>query len=127
MMAWQTPKTNWNATDSATYMDMNRICGNINYLLGEERLTKVYTSKDYVYHPEWLEIVSAFMLVQVAAGIVDPEKPTDRTTSYNFNLIESVCLLAKPIIDYKRSQENALNYVGEGWRTDSEVYAGGLV
>lgn len=126
-MAWQTPKTNWSSVDNATYEDMNRICGNINYLLGEEVLTKVYTADDYVYLPEWLAIVGAFMLVQVAAGIVDPEKPTDAITSYNFNLIESVCLLAKPVIDYKRSQENALNYVGEGWRADSEIYAGGLV
>lgn len=126
-MAWITPKTNWIYSDRVTADDMNRICGNINYLLGEERLQKVYTEEDYVFLSEWVEIVRAFMLVQVAAGIANPEKPTDAVTSYNFNLIESICLVAKDIIDHKRSQPTAIHYVGEGWRSDSEVYAGGYI
>ena len=126
-MAWITPKTNWIYSDRVTADDMNRICGNINYLLGEERLQKVYTEEDYVFLSEWVEIVRAFMLVQVAAGIANPEKPTDAVTSYNFNLIESICRVAKDIIDHKRSQPTAIHYVGEGWRSDSEVYAGGYI
>lgn len=126
-MAWITPKTNWIYSDRVTADDMNRICGNLNYLLGEERLQKVYTEEDYVFLSEWVEIVRAFMLVQVAAGIANPEKPTDAVTSYNFNLIESICLVAKDIIDNKRSQPTAIHYVGEGWRSDSEVYAGGYI
>lgn len=125
-MAWQTPKTNWSAVDRVTYVDMNRICGNINYLLGEEKLQKVYTPEDYVYLTDWLDIVHAFMLVQVAAAVADPEHPDDSASSYNFNLIESICLQSKAIIDLKRSQKDALKYVGDGWRVDSEVYAGGM-
>ena len=79
-MAWITPKTNWIYSDRVTADDMNRICGNLNYLLGEERLQKVYTEEDYVFLSEWVEIVRAFMLVQVAAGIANPEKPTDAVT-----------------------------------------------
>lgn len=32
MMEWQTPKTNWQANDSLTALDFDRIEGNIQYL-----------------------------------------------------------------------------------------------
>lgn len=32
-MAWQTPKTNWQPTDTISYDDYNRIAGNLMYLV----------------------------------------------------------------------------------------------
>lgn len=122
-MAWITPKTDWSSGDNVTADDMNRICGNLNYLLDEERLTKVYTYKDYVFLTEWQAIASALGDVQTFLGM-EADTPDNQTTAYNFNLVESYCEQYKPLVDKIRAQRSANKYVGE-WYADTEIYSGG--
>ena len=122
-MAWITPKTDWSSGDNVTADDMNRICGNLNYLLDEERLTKVYTYKDYVFLTEWQAIASALGDVQSFLGM-ETDTPDNQTTAYNFNLVESYCEQYKPLVDKIRAQRSANKYAGE-WYADTEIYSGG--
>ena len=122
-MAWITPKTDWSSGDNVTADDMNRICGNLNYLLDEERLTKVYTYKDYVFLTEWQAIASALGDVQAFLDM-ETDTPDNQTTAYNFNLVESYCEQYKPLVDKIRAQRNANKYAGE-WYADTEIYSGG--
>lgn len=122
-MAWVEPKTDWSSGDNVTADDMNRICGNLNYLLDEERLTKVYTYKDYVFLTEWQAIASALGDVQTFLGM-EADTPDNQTTAYNFNLVESYCEQYKPLVDAIRAQRSANKYVGE-WYADTEIYSGG--
>ena len=124
-MAWQTPKTDWEAGDFVTYVDLNRICGNLNYLLGSNTLSESWTAADYVHLTDWHDIVDALEDVQDLLG-AEHDLPDDNASSYNFNLIESFCLDAKDPIDELRRQQLANHYVGEGWRVGSEIFVGGF-
>ena len=122
-MAWQTPFTNWSAGNSVTADDMNRICGNLNYLLGTNTLSEAWTAADYVYVTDWHDIRDALGNVQTLIGM-EQELPDDETSSYNFNLIETYCETAKPIIDLMRLQTLENKFAGE-WYADNEIYVGG--
>ena len=122
-MAWITPKTDWGPESTVTYDDMNRIGGNINYLLDAAVVKDDYTASDFVYATEWAAIVSALEQVQELAGM-DPELPDYTTSSYNFNLVETILEAAKDPIDLMRLQHLANKYSGE-WYADTEIYAGG--
>lgn len=108
-----------------TYVDVNRICGNLNYLLGTNTLPENRTADDYLYKSGWYAIRDAVEDVYEIIGVT-PELPDDETSSYNFNLIESFCETAKPIVDELRAQRYANKYVGDGWRVGSEIFVGGF-
>lgn len=56
-MAWQTPKTNWQATDYINYEDYNRIQGNLKHIADEfNLLIQSYTQQDeddFPYADKW--------------------------------------------------------------------------
>ena len=123
-MSWQTPKTDWGAGDLVTYTDMNRIGGNLNYLLDSNTLRTDFTDADYVYLTDWQDIIDAVEDVQDFLGM-DHILPSTSVTSYNFNLVETFCADAKPQVDLIRAQRYANKYAGP-WYTDTEIYAGGM-
>lgn len=123
-MAWQTPKTDWMQGDLVTPADMIRIGGNLNYLTASTSCRTNYTTDDYVFLSDWTAIKTAMQTVMTF--IEQPgEIPDDSTTSYNFNLVESFCADAKPIVDLIRVQQYANKYAGEFY-ADNEIYAGGF-
>ena len=123
-MAWITPKTDWSQGDQVTKDDMNRIAGNLNYLTATASCRTTYTSDDYVYLSDWSDIRDA---VQAVQDFLEMEEnlPDDSVTSYNFNLVETFCEEAKPLVDLIRKQALANKYAGEFY-ADNEIYVGGF-
>lgn len=126
-MAWQEPFTDWSAGALVTPDDMNRITGNLNYLLDESRLKTNYTADDYVFLPDWEAICTAYADVAkfIGASEEDYPIPDADATSHNFNLVETFCADAKETVDRMRAQKLANKYVGE-WYADTEIFTGGV-
>lgn len=108
-MAWQTPKTNWAATDKVNIGDYNRWIGNIAYL--REMALEVYKTftladmgpekayGDYPYADEinTIEANLAALPVHTYPFVIGEQQtyyPNQPTPDYKeFNRIESACLL----------------------------------
>lgn len=87
-MAWISPVINRSGPNTrTTYADMNRICGNINFLFGTS-LKDDWTRADIVDRTTWDAIVS---VVSQLAGSVGLEV-NDSTDYVNLNAIEEVTL-----------------------------------
>lgn len=123
-MAWQDPFTDWGPGSVVTYEDMNRIGGNLNYLLDRNAVKADYTASDYVFLTEWETIRTALAEVQAYLGM-EEDLPDDAVSSYNFNLVETYTLEAKDPVDKRRAQRLANQYAGDGWFSDAEVFTGG--
>ena len=68
-MSWTTPKTNWQSGDFFSYVDYNRITGNIEYLYAEigETPTGTYTVMDITgyllapdYNPVGVDVINLY-------------------------------------------------------------------
>lgn len=108
-MPWQTPKTDWKATDYFNIEDYNRIIGNLSYL--REMALEVYKRfqmadmgqekgySDYIYADEVNAIEANLTAIcdntyPFAVGERRTYYPNQPTPDYaEFNRIESACLL----------------------------------
>ena len=117
-MSWQTPKTDWVETDYCTYADMNRIAGNINYLLDASTLKDDYTQDDKVTLAEWNGILTALDTLAEVSKYASEDIPNASTTALNFNVVESFTLGLKEWIDLINRQDAANVYLGD------ELYLG---
>lgn len=86
-MAWVTPVTDRPNDDTyTTYKDMNRIAGNLNYLLGTN-IKANYTEDDIVSMTQWNRIINSTKQLN-HFGL----KITSLTDYRNLNNIEKVAL-----------------------------------
>lgn len=90
-MAWETPVTDRGEVAYCTPADLNRIDGNINYLLGTSLKTN-FTSNDILTLTQWQNIVDNTILACGKYGVKYIQAPTFDMTSYNFNNVENLLL-----------------------------------
>ena len=124
-MAWTTPKTNWQSGDYCTYVDINRIWGNIAYLYNAIGVTQLHPSltpnltvsstlslDDYNFTQE-----EVFYLYDLLGGLSDYTFIFNKSInsapwgSADLNTLESLLLECKDIVD---SGNYTLNYVYAG-------------
>lgn len=86
-MAWITPVTDRpNKSTRTTADDMNRICGNINWLWAT-LLGTSFTDKDIVTRTQWDEIVG---YTNEIADLLQMTNASDSTLYTNLNYIEAI-------------------------------------
>lgn len=86
-MAWATPVTDRpNAQTRTTADDMNRICGNINYLWATLLKTN-FVSTDIVTDTEWDGVITS---TNEIADLLGLNEVTESTDYANLNRIESI-------------------------------------
>lgn len=110
-MSWTTPKTNWQSGDFFSYVDYNRITGNIEYLYTEigETPTGTYTVMDitgYLLAPDYNPVSADVINLYNWLGLSDVYDPIEWKdiysmpwTSKELNAIEGLLDLCKTAID----------------------------
>lgn len=117
---WIDPFTDWSSASLCTAEDMNRIGGNLNYLIGHDEIKADYTSTDFVKKEEFEKILLYINQLLIYTGLSYDELPTMESTHYNFNLIESLILEIKNRIDGMEINSIAVKFSGE-------IYSGGSI
>lgn len=115
MLGWQTPKTNWTKASHVGYYDMNRIGGNLNWLLNgstEEVVKETWTNDDFVTLADWKAVISAIKALAIWVGLTNVTFPGTSLSASNFNLAESAILRLKAPVELRRAQEN--RYLNDG-------------
>ena len=101
MLGWQTPYTNWSTGSFVTHEDMNRIGGNLNYLLNgatEATIKEDWTQDDFVTRQAWQSICVAIKALAIWVGIPNLPGPTTELSAENFNLAEiAILTLQRPV------------------------------
>lgn len=110
-MAWTTPKTNWASGDFFTYVDWNRIGGNIDYLYDAIGITPLYnistnaTYSSYKEYDDFNEVqADVFHLYEMIVGSdyqTIPNKTINSSpwSSTELNIIESLLLECKQKVE----------------------------
>lgn len=87
-MAWIAPFTGRTGPNTrTTYLDMNRICGNINFLFGTN-LKDDWTRADIVDRATWDGIIDVVSQLASSVGV----EVNDSTDYVNLNAIEEITL-----------------------------------
>lgn len=111
-MAWQNPVTTWGDT-YFTHTDMNRICGDINYLCGTT-LKDDYTPDDIPTRQEWAQVL--LYVGNMVKGFHLPlAVPNYDVTPQNFALVESGINESFKYIQRRAASATARRYVGSGY------------
>ena len=118
-MAWQEPYTEWSAGDSVTYEDMNRITGNLNYLLNSETLPE-YGEHGVLWLTGWNSILAAVEQVRRDLGMEQAEI-TNETTAVNFSELET--FIYEAYLKRSELERQAAHYANENFA--NEIYIGG--
>ena len=112
-MSWQTPFTNWTRNSRVTYTDMNRIAGNLNYLLPSANLKDDYTATDFVTVTEWNNICNALVRLITLANVGLRFSPSIFLTYNLFNNIERYTGIIYNTLTLYDLQHIADNYAGD--------------
>lgn len=112
-MSWQTPFTQWTQTSRVTYADMNRIAGNINYLLPSANLYDRYTANDFVTVTDWENICNALIRLITLSNVNEYFSLTWSLTSNTFNTIERITGVIYDALTIYDMQHVADNYAGD--------------
>lgn len=129
MLGWQTPKTNWTKASHVGHYDMNRIGGNLNWLLNgstEEVVKETWTNDDFVTLADWKAIITAIKGLAVWVGLSDLEVPSTSVSALNFNRAENAILRLRTPVELRRAQEN--RYLNDGVFASTQTlmeYVGG--
>lgn len=118
MIGWQTPFTDWTEGAFVSYEDMNRIGGNLNYLLNgstEATIKEDWTQDDFVTEQHWKAICGAIKALAIWVSLPNLPVPTTEITADNFNLAEiAILTLQRPV---------ELRWRQEGRYLNDDVYA----
>lgn len=112
-MSWQEPFTNWTRNSRVTYSDMNRIAGNLNYLLPSANLKDDYTASDFVTVTEWNNICNALVRIITLANVGLRFSPSVILTYNLFNNIERYTGIIYNTLTLYDLQHVADNYAGD--------------
>lgn len=110
-MAWTTPVTNWSNGNNFTHDDMNRICGNINYLYPAAALPS-YTQNDILTTNDWEDMAKALFTLIEVSGITG-EVPVSNMTADTINAVEGLIQEIYDRINLNMAQEVATVYAGD--------------
>lgn len=91
-MAWTTPVTDRGKGAYCLPSDLNRIDGNINYLIGTSLKTD-FVSNDFLTKAQWQSVIDGTVTACNKYGIKIAEIPDFAMTSDNFNNVENLLLL----------------------------------
>lgn len=112
-MSWQTPFTQWTRNSRVTYSDMNRIAGNLNYLLPSANLKDDYTATDFVTVTEWNHICNTLVRLITLANVGLRFSPSVILTYNLFNNIERYTGIIYNTLTLYDLQHVADNYAGD--------------
>lgn len=113
MSTWQEPFTSWTPNSRVTYEDMNRIAGNINYLLPSANLYDQYTASDFVTVTDWENICNALIRLITLSNVNEYFSLTWSLTSGVFNRIERITGAIYDALTIYDLQHVADNYAGD--------------
>nr|DAF87272.1 MAG TPA: hypothetical protein [Siphoviridae sp. ctDsE1] len=116
-MAWQEPKTDWSAADHFTYADLNRINGNVNYLVGSAILPVDYTQNSFLTLSAW-KTLTAQIAQMTAAANLSPVLIDTQVTADNVRKIELAIAEVKVYFELAAKNKEYPLYT-------NQVYAGG--
>lgn len=133
---WTTPVTNREPGARMTWVDMNRITNNLNYLAekGEEhqlykgqKVEKTeWTYNDYVTRVLWTQILHVLRDLIRSLGLIAPEEATYDTTYHNINVVEDLTRLAYERFNLYMGQGQLGKYVDTEVWTGDEYNLGGI-
>lgn len=113
-MSWQTPFTQWTQTSRVTHEDMNRIAGNINYLLPSANLKDDYTASDFVTVTEWSNLCDALIRLITLSNVDEYYSTLTYGLSHTaFNKIERITGVVYDALTVYDLQHVADNYAGD--------------
>ena len=110
-MAWQTPVTDRGEGAFCLPSDLNRIGGNINYLLGTSLKTD-FVANDFLTLAQWRAITTNTINACNTYGIFYTEEPSDLMTAENFNNVENLLLQCYDRLELWKKQGATNIYVG---------------
>jgi hypothetical protein len=90
-MAWQIPVIDRGEGATCLPDDLNRIDGNINYLLATSLKTD-FTSNDILTVVQWQNVIDNTMVACAKYGVKCVQEPNADMTSANFNNVENLLL-----------------------------------
>lgn len=120
MAWWIYPRTDWAPNDRFTPTDMNRICGDINYLTGVDNLRTNWTQDDILDRADWQAVKNTVNALAIAVKLTHIAV-TDALTSDNIDNLETIISKLKDPIDLRLAQRKATRYCGAPM-----LHAGGL-
>lgn len=133
-MAWIEPVTD--RTDGSarmTYIDMNRITGNINavrelartegYAVPGSDITKtLWIKNDIITKQQWLEVLDSLTTVARAVSYSYENSPDNSMYYENINIVEDITLAVYRLLAEDMDNERLNHYVGDAFANTSESY-----
>ena len=112
-MAWITPVTDRTNTATLAAEDVNRIAGNINYLIATSLKTD-WTANDFLTITAFNEILSGTTTAALKYGVMIYTAPDMAQTWENYNNIENLLLQCKNVFDTWQAQDIAQKHLNQG-------------
>ena len=109
-MAWLEPVTDRGESSWCLPSDLNRIDGNINYLIGTSLKTD-FDEDDFLTVGQWEDIINNTVSACNKYGIKYTQTPTFDMTSDNFNNVENLLLMCYEMLTLWQKQRATNNYV----------------
>lgn len=113
-MAWQEPTLDWSSADRFTFEDMNRICGNLNDLAGDNSLKTDWTNNDFLSLEAW-KAVTARIAQLTAAANLDPVLIDTRVTAENIQAMEQATADVKIFFDLVQKNSKYPLYTNQAY------------
>lgn len=118
-MAWVEPNLDNDLYFTAE--DMNRICGDINYLDSTAGLREDWTDNDIITLSEWQAVIAAVSSLIDYTGL-SLIKPDEDATKDNMNLLESDLLAIYDRFGIIYDNLKALRFTGDGAYAEETNY-----
>lgn len=136
-MAWIQPVTDrLNGSARMTYIDMNRITGNLAFLydfIREQGVTPAgspysktnWTQNDIITTAEWTELLTCLTNVCAAVNYTPDTAPTSAMTYTNINNVEKIELVVYEMADVLDELARMNHWVGDPFFSGDPINAGG--
>lgn len=136
MAIWRTPVTDRVAGAMMTYIDMDRISGNIDWLteqfgargmyIGSRPSQTDWTHNDYVTLGQWQELLHILEVLVDVTNLQQVTPGTEETTYQNINNVEDLTLRLRERLDIIDTYGELPHYVDTEVWTGDDVYIGGV-
>lgn len=113
-MAWQEPTLDWSSADRFTFEDMNRICGNLNDLAGDNSLKTTWTNNDFLSLDAWKAVTARITQLTTAANL-DPVLIDTRVTAENIQAMEQATADVKIFFDLVQKNSKYPLYTNQAY------------
>lgn len=120
---WIEPYTDWNNGTYCSPSSINRIMGNMNYLVGRTVCKDDFTSEDIITVQQFEPLLFWLKQLSYLTGVMYSTTPDYSLTAENFNLIETIEKRLKPYMDIRHNQNRNNHFVG--YNSLNQIYLGG--